>query len=175
MSVHEDMSRGGQPASLQRNMRAKTRKGQPRETRRAPGVPRNSYSVVFGLRVDWEGGLGEDMEAVMVVCSRQLTQRFVFSRWRLWEIPGSIRHNLYTIKFQLPDLGSLRCNPSCKNNSHSMLPDEAKGCLKCWSDTACVDRDTSQIRVCYRALPRLYRNQQLLAPRNSIVKCGNHD
>jgi len=46
-------------------MRAKTRRGQPRETRTAPRGPRNSYSVVFGLSVDWEGDLGEDMVVVV--------------------------------------------------------------------------------------------------------------
>jgi hypothetical protein len=52
------MSFGGQPESLHRKTRAKTRRGHPRETARAPGAPRNSYSVVRGLRVAWEGGLG---------------------------------------------------------------------------------------------------------------------
>jgi len=70
---------GGQPASLQRNIKAKTRRGHPRETRRAPGGPRNSYSVVFGLRVDWEGDLVGDMVVVAAVVFEGLTRRFVFS------------------------------------------------------------------------------------------------
>ena len=49
------MSRGGQPFSLQRKIKAKAVKGQLRDTNKAPGGPRNSYSVVLGFNVDCEG------------------------------------------------------------------------------------------------------------------------
>jgi hypothetical protein len=46
------MSWGGHPFSLQRKINAKTMRGQHSETKRAPGGPRNSYSVVLGLILD---------------------------------------------------------------------------------------------------------------------------
>jgi hypothetical protein len=49
------MSRGGQPLSLQRKTKAKTRRGQLKDTKKAPGGPKNSYSVVLGFNVDCEG------------------------------------------------------------------------------------------------------------------------
>jgi len=53
------MSRGGHPFSLQRKIRAKTISGQLRETKSAPGGPRNSYSVVLGFNVAWESSFLE--------------------------------------------------------------------------------------------------------------------
>jgi hypothetical protein len=42
-------SRGGQPFSLQRKIKVKTRMGHRREMSRAPGGPRNSNSLVLGF------------------------------------------------------------------------------------------------------------------------------
>jgi len=64
-SFQDEMSRGGHPFSLQRKIRAKTISGQLRETKSAPGAPRNSYSVVFGFNVACESSF---LEFVVAIC-----------------------------------------------------------------------------------------------------------
>src|SRR5271154_4556830 len=60
-----EMSRGGHPFSLQRKISAKTISGQLRDTKSAPGAPRNSYSVVLGFNAACESSF---LEFVVAIC-----------------------------------------------------------------------------------------------------------